>query len=185
MKNFKKLLVTLLALVLMIGAVSVVALAADTPAEIIAEAQVLLDQAANDDEYIAVRSQKMRELDKLITSNLTNIRNSQEWRDFQVGYKAAQNKLKEDCVLEANASLDVLLEKETTSAEASAIYAGLTQLISPSGDGRGYFDTSSDAYAALNVRLKVAQVIAKLQTAEDSIVAKDPLPVLSVRPMHG
>ena len=159
MKNFKKLLVTLLALVLMIGAVSVVTLAADTPAEIIAEAQILLNQAANDDEYIAVRSQKMRELDKLITTNMANIRNSQEWRDFQVGYKAAQNKLKEDCVTEANASLDALLDKETTAAEASALYSGLSQLISLSGDGRGYFDTSSADYAALNVRMKVAQAM--------------------------
>ncbi len=173
MKNFKKLLVTLLALVLMVCAVTVVSLAAGTPAEIIAEAQVLLDRAADDGEFIAVRSQKMRELDKLIDSNLASIRNSQEWRDFQVGYRAAQNKLKEDCVVAANESLEQLLVRDITAAEASAIYSGLSQLISLSGDGRGYFDTTSDAYTALTVRMKVAEAIAKLQTAEDSVVAKD------------
>ena len=66
MNNFKKLLVTLLALVLLIGSATVIALAADTPAEIIAEAQILLDQATKEGEFIAVRSQKMRELDNLI-----------------------------------------------------------------------------------------------------------------------
>lgn len=173
MKNFKKLLVTVLALVLLVCGITVVSLAADTPAEIIAEAQILLDQAANDGEFIAVRAQKMRELDKLINANMANIKNSPEWRSFQVGYKAAQNKLKEDCVIEANASFDTLLDRETTSAEASALYAGLSQLVSLSDDGRGYFDTDSEAFKALLLRMKVAEAIARLQTAEDTVVAKD------------
>ncbi len=173
MKNFKKLLVTLLALVLLICGATVVSLAADTPAEIIAEAQILLDQAAAEDGYIAVRSQKMRELDKLIDSNYSTIKNSQEWREFQIGYRAAQEQLKEDSVAEATASLDRLLDKEISAAEASALYSGLSQLIALSGDSRGYFDTSSEAYAALTVRMKVAETIARLQTAEDTVVAKD------------
>ena len=173
MKNFKKLLVTLLALVLLIGGATVVSLAADTPAEIIAEAQSLLDQATKEGEFIAVRSQKMRELDKLIESNMSTIKNSQEWRDFQVGYKAAQNQLKEDSVVEAAAALDKLMDKGTSAAESSALHSGLSMLISISGDSRGYFDTSSADFAALNVRMKVAEAIARLQTAEDAVVAKE------------
>ncbi len=173
MKNFKKLLVTLLALVLLICGATVVSLAADTPAEIIAEAQILLDQATQEDGYIAVRSQKMRELDQLINSNYATIKNSQEWRDFQIGYRAAQEQLKEDSVAEAAKSMDRLFDKETSAAEASALYSGLSQLLSLSGDGRGYFDTDSEAFAALNLRMKVGEAIAKLQAAEDTVVAKD------------
>ena len=173
MNNFKKLLVTLLALVLLIGSATVIALAADTPAEIIAEAQILLDQATKEGEFIAVRSQKMRELDKLIDTNLSTIKNSQEWRDFQVGYKAAQKQLKEDAVVETSASLDKLLDRETSAAEANALYSGLSKLIALSGDGRGYFDTSSAEFAALNVRMKVAEAIARLQIAEEAVVAKE------------
>lgn len=173
MKNFKKLLVTLLALVLLVCGATVVTLAADTPAEIMAEAQILLDQATRDGEYIAVRSQKMRELDTLIESKLSTIRNSQEWRDFQVGYRAAQNQLKEDCVVEATESMNKLMDKETSATEAAALYSGLSQLIAHSGDGRGYFDTESEAFVTLSNRMLVAEAIAKLQTAEDSVVAKD------------
>lgn len=173
MKNFKKLLVTLLALVLLIGGATVVSLAADTPAEIVAEAQSLLDQATKEGEFIAVRSQKMRELDKLIDSNYSTIKNSQEWRDFQVGYKAAQKQLKEDSVVEAAASLDKLMDKSTSAAESAALYSGLSALISLGGDSRGYFDTDSADFAALNVRMKVADAIARLQNAEETIVAKE------------
>ncbi len=173
MKNFKKLLVTLLALVLLIGGATVISLAADTPAEIIAEARVLLDQATKEGEFIAVRSQKMRELDKLIDSNMSTIKNSQEWRDFQVGYKAAQNQLKEDSVVEAAASLDKLMDRDTSAVESAALYSGLSQLISISGNSRGYFDTTSAEFAALNVRMMVAEAISRLQTAEEAVVAKE------------
>ena len=173
MNNFKKLLVTLLALVLLIGGATVVSFAADTPAEIIAEAQILLDEATKEGSFIAVRSQKMRELDNLINSNLASIKNSQEWRDFQVGYKAAQKQLKEDSVVEATAALDKLMDRETTASESAALYSGLSQLISLSGDGRGYFDTTSEAFAALNIRMRVAEAIARLQTAEDAVVSKE------------
>ena len=60
MKNFKKLLVTLLALVLLVCGAVVVSLAAATPAEVIADARVLLAQAMDEDGYIATRSEKMR-----------------------------------------------------------------------------------------------------------------------------
>ena len=173
MKNFKKLLVTMLALVLLICGATVVSFAADTPAEIIADARVLLDQATEDGEFIAVRAQKMRELDKLIDNNMSAIRNSQEWRDFQIGYYAAQEQLEKDCVAEATASLDALVDRDLSANEASALFSGLSTLISKSGDARGYFDIASAEFEALSVRLKVAEVIAKLQVAEDSAIAKN------------
>ena len=153
MKNLKKLLVTMLALVLLICGATVVSLAADTPAEIMAEAQELLDAATEENAAIAVRSQKMRELDKLIESNLVTIRNSQEWLSFRVPYEAHQKKLKEDCVTEATAYLDELLDRETTKARAEMLYSGLASFVSRSGDGRGYFDFDSAAYAELETRV--------------------------------
>ena len=173
MKNLKKLLVTMLALVLLICSATVVSLAADTPAEIMAEAQTLLDEATKEDAAIAARSQKMRELDKLIESNMATIRDSQEWLKFQVNYKAHQDKLREDCVVAANQFFDELLEKDTTKARAETLYAGLSSLVSRQGDLRGYFDTESQAFEDLVIRLKVAEAINALQAAEDAVLAKD------------
>ena len=173
MKNLKKLLVTMLALVLLICGATVVSLAADTPAEIMADAQELLDAATKEGEFIAVRSQKMRELDKLIADNMATIRNDSEWLSFQVSYKAHQDKLREDCVAEATAALDQLLERSTTKKEAELLYAGLSTLVSRTGEGRGYFDTESAEFAELTLRMKIAEPISKLQIAEDSVLAKD------------
>ncbi len=173
MKNLKKLLVTMLALVLLICGATVVSLAADTPAEIMAEAQELLDAATKEGDFIAVRSQKMRELDRLIDSNMATIRNSQEWLSFRVSYWAHQDKLKEDCVTEARAALDKLLEKETSKADAEMLYAGLASLVSRSGDARGYFDFDSAEYAEIETRTKIAEAIAKLQSAEETVLYKD------------
>ncbi len=173
MKNLKKLLVTMLALVLLICGATVVSLAADTPAEIMAQAQDLLDAAVKEDEFIAVRSQKMRELDKLIETNMATIRNSQEWLSFQVSYKAHQDKLREDCAVEATAALDKILDRGTTKQEAEMLFAGLSTLVARSGDARGYFDTESAEFEALIVRVRVSEAIAKLQVVEDTAVYKD------------
>ncbi len=173
MKNFKKLLVTLLALVLLVSGAVVVSLAADTPAEIISDARYLLDQAMQEDGYIAVRSQKMRQLDNLITANLAKIRDSQEWRDFRVEYETAQLELKEDCLAYADSSIDVLMDKETSGAYAVELYNGLSALVAFNGDGRGYFDTESAEFLELRTRMLFAQAAVKLQSAEDSSISKE------------
>ena len=173
MKNLKKLLVTMLALVLLICGATVVSLAADTPAEIMAEAQELLDAATKDGEFIAVRSQKMHALDKLIEANMKTIRNTPEWASFQVTYKAHQEQLKADCLAETAAALDKLLLKETSKVEAEALYAGLTSLVVRGGETSGYFDLESDEFALLETRMKVAQATVKLQIAEESTQVKD------------
>ncbi len=173
MKSFKKLFVTLLALVLLISGAVVVSIAASTPAQIVSDARVLLDQAVREDEYIATRSQKMRELDRLIEANFAHIKNSAEWRGFQIEYRAAQAQLKEDCLAEANGLFERLMDRQTDTAEAKTIYQGLTTLISTVGDTRGYFDVDSAEFIALKNRLKPAQAIAKLQEAEGMGLVRD------------
>ncbi len=172
MKNFKKLLVTLLALVLLVCGAVVVSLAADTPAEVIADARILLEQAMQEDGAPAVRSQKMRQLDNLINGNLAKIKDSQEWRDFQVEYKTAQLELKEFNVAYANDSIDKIMNKATSGTVAVELYDGLSAFVAPGGDLRGYFDTESEEFLALQTRMRFAQAAVKLQSAEDASISK-------------